>query len=183
MELPGRQMFEDAFGPRFGPRVYTSVFSIVLLALVGGIALGAFHGYHDVHGILWPEASAERSTKYPLNDDSRDRLVRALEHTPTAARFHVTVYWPQISGGERHAKDVAQAFRDANWQADISGAELTFGHGVSFMIPGNVYSDPDKWPQEAKRLMHFLDDAKVEYVVSPNGGLIVPYAFVVGPAE
>jgi hypothetical protein len=71
---------------------------------------------------------------YPLTPAQKDKLKKALEAVPVNERFAVTILWPQINGVQRYADDVGQVFSSAKWNAQVSAAGMTFGHGISFVF-------------------------------------------------
>lgn len=129
------------------------------------------------------ELKALKGSQYPLTNEQRDRLTKVLEAIPINERFQVTILWPQINGVQRYANELQQVFSSAKWDARVSAAGLTFGHGISIAISQRAYDGKTKRPQEAVKLMGLLDQAGIHYDVAPWTNIIVPYAFIVGAAE
>ncbi len=59
IDVPGRQMFEDAFGKRLGPPLFTISFTVALMVLLGGATLGIIHGFKDDLRSLLPPTTEE----------------------------------------------------------------------------------------------------------------------------
>lgn len=129
------------------------------------------------------ELSALKAPRYPLTNEQRDSLTKVLEAVPINERFEVIVLWPQINGVQRYADDVQQVFSSAKWQAKVSAAGLTFGHGISIVLSQEAYNDKTKRPPEAVKLMSFFDKAGIRYTMGPWTNITVPYAFIIGAAD
>ncbi len=129
------------------------------------------------------ELNALKAPRYPLTNEQMDRLTKVLEAVPINERFEVIILWPQINGVQRYAIEVQQVFSSAKWEAKVSAAGLTFGHGMSFVFNQQAYDDKTKRPPEAVKLMGLLDQAGIHYTVAAWTNIIVPYAFIVGAAE
>jgi hypothetical protein len=133
------------------------------------------------------ELSKRTGPPYPLTDEQKDGLLKALQAVPPNERFHVTILWPQMNGLRRYADAVQQVFSSAKWAATVSVAGQSYAHGIFFIFNQQAYEDKSKRSAEAIRLMGFLDQAQIHYGFQGDAGWSrtvdkynASYALVVG---
>jgi hypothetical protein len=122
--------------------------------------------------------------RYPLTDAEGERLAAVLAATPTAERFAVEIYWPQLNGTHVYADTFATVFTANQWDAKVKMAGLINGHGLTFAVSKKVADQTAPMPMGAVRLMTLLHRANVPFAVGGvDNATDDIFAFVVGQPQ
>ena len=171
MDVPGREMFEQALGKRLGPPVFRLVFVIAILAILGGAIVGAIHGYDYLRSRFAsttpdsqpPATSPSRSAapaatqKYDLSDDDVRRLRDAIFSIRNSLPSHIHM----DTADEPSARNIANKLSRGIGLGGVSTAGMSIGYpltpqenGISIRI-----LNLQKIPDGAKKLARAIKEA------------------------